>query len=243
MCLDPGAVRLRPPARHWPARPIGVIAAREHLQSSLERADSTGVTNSDLFVAAIEEARAFTPPECPTGGVDALLRCADGWPPVRLAQECVTLAAELSGASHSVLYACEGHTMTCIAMCPPSLESPLTAPQSIERFPWGVGTVMASRFVLVDDACALQASTADPAFTTLGELGFTSAVHLPLWAGNRLSGALHLYWDRCVASWDDRPGALLRAIGVFTLDRLARCDGAPVSTRRSQVAFGSADLL
>lgn len=183
------------------------------------------MTNSDLFVAAIEEARARTPPDCPSGGVDALLRCAGGWSPVRLAQECVTLAAEISGAQQSALHVSESETMECVALYPPHLESPLAIAQDTDRFPWGIGTVMASRFILVEDAFTLPASTASSAGTSLGELGLTSAVHLPLWAGNRMMGALHLYWDEVVTDWDDRPGALLRAIGVFTLERIGRTTG------------------
>jgi hypothetical protein len=189
------------------------------------------VTNSDLFVAAIEEARARTPPDCPSGGVDALLRCAGGWSPVRLAQECVTLAAEISGAQQTALYISDSDTMDCVALCPPHLESPLAIPQDTYRFPWGIGTVMASRFVLVEDATTLAASTTSSARTSLGELGLVSAVHLPLWAGNRMMGALHLYWDEPVTGWDDRPGALLRAIGVFTLERIARTSGHDLRSR------------
>jgi hypothetical protein len=183
------------------------------------------VTNSDLFVAAVEEARAGTSPDCPTGGVDALLQCAPDWSPVRLAHECATLAAEVSGAAQSALYAAESETMDCVALWPPHLESPLAIAQDMDTFPWDIGPLMASRFVLVEDASTLAASIPSSTGRTLGDLGFTSAVHLPLWAGNRLMGALHLYWDDHVTTWDDRSGALLRAIGVFTLDRMSRSDG------------------
>lgn len=203
----------------------------KHLQSAAQRAEPTVVTNSDLFVAAIEEARAGTPPDCPTGGVDAFLRCAPGWSPVRLAHECATLATELSGAVQSALYASGNEKMDCVALCPPHLESPLAIAQDADGFPWNIGPLMASRFVLVEDASTLPASIASAADRTLGELGFTSAVHLPLRAGNHSTGALHLYWDEQVTTWDDRPGALLRALGVFTLDRIGRTIGHTVRSR------------
>ncbi len=188
------------------------------------------MTNSDLFVTAIEEARAITPTDWTTGGVDAFLRCADDWSPVRLTQECVTLASEISAATQSVLYTRERDTMRCLAMCPPRLESPLAVPQDVDTFPWDMGSLMASRFVLVDDASTLVASTGSLAGTTLGELDLTSAVHLPLWAGNRAMGALILYWTERISQWDDRPGALLRALGVFTLDRLSRASSDSIRT-------------
>lgn len=132
------------------------------------------------------------------------------------------MAAEMAGAEQSALYVSLDEAMGCVALCPPHLESPLSIPQSAKRFPWNIGTVMASRFVLVEDASTLVASSGTSTDTTLGELGIASALHLPLWAGNRLMGALHLYWDESVTDWDDRPGALLRAIGVFTLERISR---------------------
>lgn len=178
------------------------------------------MTNPDLFVSAIEEARARAPRELPTGGVDALLRCASDWAPVRLAQECTTLTAELARADQTVLYSCVADTMRCVSMSPPHLESPFAIPQDVSSFPWDLGALTASRFVLVEDAGSLPASTASLSGTTLGELGVASAVHLPLWAGNRSMGAMHLYWSEAVTGWDDRAGALLRAIGVFTLERI-----------------------
>lgn len=180
------------------------------------------MTSSDLFVAAIEEARSHTPPGYPTGGVDAFLRCAPGWPDVRLAQECATLAAEISGAHQTGLYSFDGETFSCVALFPPHLESPLALPSEVSAFPWGMGILSASRFLLVEDASSLPAGAGSPAGPSLGELGLRSAVHLPLWAGNRAIGAMHLYWTKKVSEWDDQPGALLRAVGVYTFDRISR---------------------
>ena len=180
------------------------------------------MTSSDLFVTAIEDARAGTPPQFPHGGVDAFLKCAPEWPPVRLAQEAVTLSAEIVDATQTALYSFDGATYHCVALCPPQLDSPLTVPQGTSRFPWGIGTVMASRFILIEDAAGLSASISSAGDVTLGALGLRSAVHLPLWAGNRSVGAVHLYWESPVAQWDDRPGALLRALGVYALECIRR---------------------
>lgn len=180
------------------------------------------MTSSDLFVEAVEEARRFTPAEYPTGGVDAFLRCSPDWSEVRLAQECVTLAAEISEATQSALYSFDGNDFSCVALFPAHLESPLAVPCGASSFPWAMGILSASRFLCVDDASSLPAAPDLPASPSLGELELFSAVHLPLWAGNRAMGAMHLYWTEQIAGWDDRAGPLLRALGVFTLDRVAR---------------------
>lgn len=179
----------------------------------------------DLFVEAIHEARTHAPSDCPTGGVDAFLRCAPDWAPVRLAQECARLVAELSGAEHVVLHARQGDQMVCSAMHPPQLYSPLAAPQQEASFPWGIDALVASRYMAVHDASALPVSAGGGAAGTLGELGLHSAVHLPLRAGNRAMGALHLYWATPGVVWDDTTGPLVRAVGVFTLERIGRTTG------------------
>ncbi|MFV0316932.1 MAG: hypothetical protein ACK5O2_08215, partial [Microthrixaceae bacterium] len=190
------------------------------LQLGRERAEPVDVT-SDLFVAAIEEARAGLPPEQPSGGVDALVRWVDQWSPVRLAQECVTLVGDLAEADQTVLYSRVGSDMTSVAMHPPHLESPFAVDQFTEHFPWGVGDLHASRFVLVEDARELDSACGRADAPTIGDLGYASTVHLPLTAGNRRMGALHLYWTSPHVDWDDRLGALLRAVGVLALDRLS----------------------
>lgn len=176
---------------------------------------------SDLFVAAIQDARTGLPPDHPTGGLDALVRCSGDWSAVRLAQECVTLAGELGEADQTALYSRVGSDMTCVSMSPPHLESPLAVEQATDAFPWGIPDLQASRFVLVEDASALEChvGTEDP--PRLADLGFRSALHLPLSAGNRPMGALHLYWHEPRTTWDDRLGALLRAVGVLALDRIS----------------------
>lgn len=179
------------------------------------------VMTSDLFVAAIEDARSGMPPEQPSGGVDALVRCVDDWTPVRLAQECATLACELAGADQAVLYSHVASVMTCVAMNPPHLESPLAVEQFTELFPWGIGALRTSRFMLIDDARTLESACGNSDSPRLGDLGFIDALHLPLTAGNRPMGALHLYWETSHTDWDDRLGALLRSVGVLALDRLS----------------------
>ncbi|MEZ5267883.1 MAG: hypothetical protein R2789_04690 [Microthrixaceae bacterium] len=85
-----------------------------------------------------------------SGGVGALVRCVDDWTLVRLAQECATLACELAnGSGGSVLRVAS--VMTCVAIDPPHLESPW--PSTVHQlFPWGIGALRTSRFLLIDGA-------------------------------------------------------------------------------------------
>ncbi len=85
------------------------------------------------------------------------------------------------------------------------------------RFPWGIPSLQPSRFVLVEHAEKLSIGDT----SQLGDLGLVSALHLPLEDQGRHVGAMQLYWESRVEEWDDRCGALLRALGVFVLDRLA----------------------
>lgn len=181
--------------------------------------------HGDLFIEAIREARDHTPPDHPTGGVDAFLRCAPDWPPVRLAQECTRLVAELAAADQVVLHARQGDQMVCCALHPPRLSTPLARTQDADGFPWGIDDLVPSRFLAVHDAGPLPAIVVDEGSTTIAELGFRSAVHLPLRAGNRPMGALNLYWSRPGVNWDDTIGPIARALGVYTLEAAARVAG------------------
>lgn len=191
---------------------------------------------TDLFIEAIKDARSHTPAHCPTGGVDAFVRCAPGWPPVRLAQECVRLTAELTASDEVVLHARQGTQMVCSAMQPPQLTSPLATNQEAAHFPWGIDDMMASRFISVENASELPASGGSPAAISLGELDLHSAVHLPLRAGNRTMGAVNLYWCQPGVAWDDRVGALVRSIGVFTLDRVSRITDRPADVAAKRLS-------
>ncbi|MGI9577003.1 MAG: hypothetical protein ACR2OH_02255 [Microthrixaceae bacterium] len=134
--------------------------------------------------------------------------------PAVLAQELTEVAAEITGAAQIAFYVTRGGRVRCHALAPAHLGSPLMAEQSAEDFPWCIPTLQPRRFVLVEQAGDLPL----PGGGHVRDLGLRSAVHLPIGAGS--VGALHIYWDHLVSTWDDVLGAQLRDFGGFVVSRL-----------------------
>jgi len=180
------------------------------------------IIRNDPRLDAVSDERSFLPPGVPTAALDAVIDSAASWTPSRLAQELVEVAAEMTGAAQVALYKCDSNTVRCMGLAPPHLASPLLRDQQAEEFPWAMPSLQPSRFVLVEAAGDLPL----PVSGRARDIGYSSAVHLPLRDGNRMLGALQIYWSEPMSEWDDRVGAALRALGVFTLCRVLPGAGA-----------------
>ena len=143
-----------------------------------------------------------------------------------LTQRFCEVARGVSGAAKAALYVTDGSQVRCLGLAPPHLGSPLIETQDEAHFPWAMGRLQPSRFILVEDAMRLP--LAGGGF--VGDLGLRSAVHLPMGAGS--TGALHLYWDRVLQSWDDDLGAQLRAAGGLVVAHALDRRGESTPTRR-----------
>jgi hypothetical protein len=135
-------------------------------------------------------------------------------PPVSLAQGFTEAANILAGGTRSALYVREGDVVRCQGLAPSHLVSALMPDQDADTFPWGMSSLQPRRFVLVEDAASLPM----PGGGRMADLGVRSAVHLPM--GPRSLGALHIYWDHPVSTWDDDLGRQLRDVGGSVVTRL-----------------------
>jgi len=170
--------------------------------------------------AAIHDARKQVPRGAVTAHLDGLLACADAWSATRLVDEALDLARDMVDADRAVMFRPAGPLMQCVGCRPRQLGDPLCGDAPVDWFPWGLPQVQPRRFLLVDDATGLRL----PDGRTLGQVGIASVVHLPLAGPDAERGALHLHWAHTVDRWDDRVGALLRAVGSFVLHRVVRAD-------------------
>ena len=74
-----------------------------------------------------------------------------------------------------------------------------TAEISDAWFPWSLGNLRPAESLFVENAATLRCA---PGGGTIGELGFNSALHLPLFTADRLVGATCVYWAREQSGWD-----------------------------------------
>lgn len=147
--------------------------------------------------------------------LDGIIDSANRWTPAELMKATLSLARSSTGADLGVLFRILGDRVQCMGCGPRVLDGPLTADQSIEWFPWNLRNVRSYRYLFVPDATRLMATPT----TSLGDLGFTSAAHLPLLGADQRQGALQLLWREPCTEWDDAWGAQLRALGSFVLMR------------------------
>lgn len=154
---------------------------------------------------------------------------ADEWGPQRVMDEGLDLVRDASWADECRLFAIADDVAVEVAARPvhhdPDGED-VAVPLS--WFPWGLAPVNPRRFVLVADAAILPGSPAG--HRSLGDLGVTSCLHLPILERQRPVGAMHLYWREPRLDWDDERGRLLRLLGRFLL---GRCDRTGAAQRSS----------
>lgn len=157
------------------------------------------------------------------------------WGVERVLDEGMDLVRDSTWADVSVLHRIAADGISVVARRPgaPSgprlLQSRLTGtvahapglPDSVpaDWFPWGLAPVSPARFLLIDDAASLPVSPDGP---TVGGLGMTSCLHLPILERNAPIGALHLYWSSPRIGWDDDQGRLLRTLGRYLLSAATR---------------------
>ncbi len=142
---------------------------------------------------------------------------ADEWGPERVMCEGLDLARDASWADECRLYAIRDDVAVEVAARPRPVSPRDRDGLPLSWFPWGLAPVNPRRFVLVADAAALPSGpSGDP---TLGDLGASSCLHLPILERQRPVGALHLYWTEPHVAWDDERGRLLRLLGRFLLGR------------------------
>ena len=187
--------------------------ATPKLQLSGARAD-----HSDVDTTAGEDRNrqpAAGPDSTREQQLDAVISRSSGWSPPRLLEAALELSLASTPADLPAMFAFAGDRVMCMGSRPRLLDSPLTADQSLQWFPWDLRNVNARRHVFVPDATHLRATPR----VTLGSLGIASVVHLPLDAPGNKKGALHLMWRDPRDEWDDCWGAQLRALGAFVLIR------------------------
>lgn len=134
--------------------------------------------------------------------------------------EGLDLVRDASWADECRLYAIRDDVALEVAARPAPVAPREPDGVQLSWFPWGLAPVNPRRYVLVADARSLPASPGGN--ETLGALGTTSCLHLPILERQRPVGALHLYWAEPHLGWDDERGRLLRLLGRFLL---GRCPG------------------
>lgn len=147
--------------------------------------------------------------------LDAIVERASRWSPPELLEATLELCRSSTEADLCVLFRIVQDRVQCLGSRPRLLDSPLAADQSSEWFPWNLGNVHTSRYLFVPDASQLALTPS----IALGDLGFTSAAHLPLMGPDQRQGALHFLWREPRDGWDDTWGAQLRTLGSYVLLR------------------------
>jgi GAF domain-containing protein len=142
---------------------------------------------------------------------------ADDWSQERVMDEGLDLVRDATWSDECALYSMDPDGHATEVAWRPAERPPCGQVLPASWFPWGLAAVNPRRFVLVSDATALP-STAG-AGPTLGELGISSCLHLPILERQRPIGALQLFWSEPRVAWDDERGRLLRLLGRFLLGR------------------------
>ena len=148
--------------------------------------------------------------------VDRLTAHAAGWSTARILDEGLDLVRDCCWADGSALHSNRGEQVEILCQRPAlAANRPSTMPAG--WFPWGLAPVSPRRFLFVENAAALP-FTHDGS-TTLGDVGVSSVLHLPILERQQPIGALHLYWAEPRLVWDDDSGRILRSLGRFLLSR------------------------
>lgn len=148
------------------------------------------------------------------------------WSSERVLDEGLDLLRDCSWADASMLYSVRPDAALELCRRP---HSPWPTPTELptDWFPWGLAPVSPQRFLLVEDARILP--IAPGSTETLGSIGISSCLHLPILERSVAVGAMHLYWTEPRLNWDDERGRLLRSLGRFLLARAGAtpCLGEP----------------
>lgn len=148
--------------------------------------------------------------------IDRLTRQAGRWSAGRLLDEGLDLVRDTCWADAAALVRLSGPDAEVLHRRPDHLGLDDWCPAAPRAwFPWGLGSVSPDRYLLVDHATVLPVAPGSP--HRLGDLGVTSALHLPLREQERAIGALVVLWREPRLAWDDDRGRLLRTLGRFLL--------------------------
>lgn len=150
--------------------------------------------------------------------VDRLTAHAGGWSTQRILDEGLDLVRDCSWADGSALHANRGEHVEVLCRRP-AVGDDLDENIPTDWFPWGLAPMNPRRFIFVEQADSLPAGP-DGA-RTLGSLGVSSCLHLPILERQQPIGALHLFWSEPRLVWDDDSGHILRSLGRFLLGRAA----------------------
>lgn len=151
-----------------------------------------------------------------SAAVDRLSANTDDWTLGRLLDEGLDLARDAVWADGAALYAVDENGATAVCRRPRAT-TPRPDVVAAAWFPWGLGPVNPTRFLLVQDAESLP--TGPGRAPTLGELGIRSCLHLPLLDRQHPIGSLQLFWREPRLVWDDDAGRVLRSLGQYLLSR------------------------
>ncbi len=160
-----------------------------------------------------------------SAAVDRLSTHSTEWSCERVLDEGLDLVRDCSWADASMLYSVTPDRVVELCRRP---VSPWSTPGQLPLgwFPWGLAPLNPQRYLLVEDAAALPVQPGSSA--TLGDLGISSCLHLPILERGAPVGAMHLYWNEPRLAWDDERGRLLRTLGRFLLARAStQSDDAP----------------
>jgi len=153
--------------------------------------------------------------------IQELSAVAFGLAPADLVAEVLGVSVDATGASAAGLFVLDETHARSLGGVPP-MDRLLRRDRPLDEFPWDLSALQPRRFIVVHDAAQLPCGDSG----CLGDHGVRAAVHLVLCGPDGGSGALHLHFDRPLDRWDDRIGAMLRALGTFALFRLG---GTPPS--------------
>lgn len=148
--------------------------------------------------------------------VDRLTAHAAGWSTARILDEGLDLVRDCCWADGSALHANHGDHVQVLSQRPADVvDRPSHLPTG--WFPWGLAPVSPRRFLFVENASTLPFSP--DGSITLGDVGVSSCLHLPILERQQPIGALHLFWSEPRLVWDDDSGRILRSLGRFLLGR------------------------
>ncbi len=151
-----------------------------------------------------------------SAAVERLSSHSTEWSCERVLDEGLDLVRDCSWADASLLYSVTPDRVVELCRRPPS-STAAAGELPLDWFPWGLAPMSPQRYLLVEDARALPWSPHSD--ETLGDLGISSCLHLPILERSVPVGAVHLYWREPRLHWDDGRGRLLRTLGRFLLAR------------------------
>lgn len=137
------------------------------------------------------------------------------------AHEALARTAAAFGADRVELYAVDRLQVRLIELWTPLAagldDRPRPRAVPLAWFPWSLGNIRPEEYLFVRNAAPLPGPGDDG--HTVGDLGMSSCVHVPVLRGAGTVGSLCAYWASPRSSWDDRSR---EAACSWALEALAR---------------------